>query len=429
MKRFGALSILACLFCFACGEVTDTTSTTTTVTQDLTPNADWEFTVSLGGSSNSVYGNNFSISPYSNGTGVPVGSHVMLRHSTSNAIAGAFLLEGYGPQVAGSTYSANVRSFTVAPGPNIFYSIPSTSGATAVVEWVTDELVEISFSGTGALGVTPEEGPSDAGGFDFQLAGLPNGDAPPVVPQPLPFDPTDDSPDENECPAWLWEETKHGDVLTPHSPREELVKLAGDEVKTGYDGDKFVIRFETNLDTGNEFYGGLIALDSEPLVNASNICYPIIGMTVFLNNQTVWKADETDGGSLCIQDWTNGIFHAEVDVMPYLFNDFNPTPAYIENEVQGKMFIHAPMPYHNEAYDNFCDQLDPGNVKVLASIPGRITEIIVCTAIYEATRNYCKNKYDDESEDPDELIAGIECFAAASAAYAACRAGLHFISD
>ena len=407
MKRFWM--ILVCAVLWGCGD-TYTAPTATpgegfeleegvTQTEALVRNARWKLTFGNG----SIQGDNMHVQPFSNsGSSAPTGQHFFVNRSgpiTSGYPTGQVTLSGYNPP--GSTYSAGLAHFALTPTTSITYQAEPGSGIIATVEWLTPDVMELTFQGDNLQGVYDNgEGVTDLGPFKFGALMSTKEEQPALPQEPLPFDPYDDIADGESCPAWVFTENSTGDQKNPNSPfadRLEKMELGGDEVRTGWDSLKFNIVFTVNLES-DETYGGLITLDEEPVEGVLGT-YPARVFMLSRDDDRRWSP--VSPGSqidLDITAWRHGVFTAEFSTTTLDFQDFSnlmspPYALYWEENVDADFYIQAPLPEYNDSYDVHCDALDPEGEPVYSISTARLIAISACIIKLKTDIQICKNSF------------------------------------
>jgi len=404
--RLGLLALTLCAaITVACSDEMSTPTNsaegveeTLTATQPVVANANWQLVWGTG----NVVGDNQFIMPYSNsGTSVPSAQKVFLSSTSSAAFppGGSFNLTNYQP---GGTYSTGVSYFTVNPGVGVSYQIAPGSTVTAQVSWKNSTTVEIRIRGQMLESVVPggESMPLQLGSFEFRSLMSTLNEQPGPPQDPLPFDPSDEILDGETCPAWVVEEKGLGQMKFPNQTQRstsELHLIGGDEVRSGWDGQHFVVKFEINLDTNGQDFGATLIFD-QLLVEGQLGTYRAQVFQATRDNNRRWNTI-TEGSyvDVDIVEWNQGMFTGEFNGMlvDYVDDSGNGIP-YWEYDVPLYMSFSAPLPQYNEAYDAHCEELeeDEEGFSLLAVFTSpRMLAIAASIILYQTDKALCKNSY------------------------------------
>jgi hypothetical protein len=424
MDRFMVAVMSAAILC-SCGDAgvpaDEARDPITTSQKALVPNAYWELDM---GANGVVSGDHVTVTLMSNSTsGAPAGLHVILRSTTNIAIAGSFTTTSYQP---GGSYQTGIRNFNVSGGPSLLLGTPSSPVPSADITGDGVNNLSASFGGPVVFQVTPE-GSQPTGDYTFALdAGL-DGPIPETPQQPLPFNTEDEEPDPLTCPAWYFKEDSLGSrVPNPwHMPRTETKDLSGDEVKTGWDGSRFVIKFESNLQRP-EFYGGEIILTQYPAQGVTG-SYPATVVMAHETDSITWSSASA---VLEVQGWSGGgVMLATINATDFVYNDSTELPDpnnpgenlegvpphfYLDTPVEMRIF--APLPQYNHAYDQLCEFYEENTQSVYGDTPAGRYYQSLCVAAFTAA----EIKAALDAKKANDITVFVEGQAKALAIYTAC---------
>lgn len=422
-RMIGLLLALVSLTSFSACDVAVPQSTepaeVKVLSQALVPNANWELDLGSGGN---VQGDVVEITVFGNGQSVPVGMEVILRDSQSNAIIGSFQTTSY---QLGGTYQTGIRGFNVSGGPNLLMGAPQSAIPSATVTMPTSTTAEISFDGKFHFRLYPGEGTQEMGEFSFEMGTD-------IVPDdqvdqlPIPDGDFEElGVDEPEmCPVWIFDETEFGNRIDGSpSQRSDKLRLTGDEVRTGWNGNRFVIQMESNLvRPDGELFGVTVMLDQIPTQGALTT-YPVQVFSA-IDNKKVWTIDAPGTGTLEIVDWSQGAFNGVITFDNFELRDDDAfgTLNYWERSVDGELWFFAPLPQYNDSYDDLCTHFEEDvEWSILATIQ-KVIDAAYCAVQLREMRENCDARIliDPNAHPIDKVLAAGECVFLALLVYDAC---------
>lgn len=428
MNRLLSFAVMSLFVLGGCSSTVDDSydpaSDTNTASEALVPNAYWELDM---GAQGMVVGDYASLETFSNGTATPTGIRVILRSTTNAGVAGSFMTTTYQPA---GFYSTGIRGFNVAGGPNVLVGTPTSAVNVANTSLVSLTDGQIDFQGDSLFLINPGEETQTMGDFTFLLK-LNGPGSIPTDQIPLPFDTTDDTPDDISCPAWTFEELDIGELKTDgwyaeRDPATDLITLSGDEVISAWTGTQFVIRFDSNFMSPEE-YGGRIILDQIP-TQGLTADYPAYVLYAAENDDRHWGSPNA---TFSVKYWSEGVMYGEISGTANMFDStqsgtpMNPYPPRIEDDIPVDFKILAPLPQYNDAYDDLCQELEDEESNSIFTLTNaaKVAEA-ACLAKYIHDQWLCHKDAKKDPAQPPERYRNCRYRAKVAAAVCMQAAGL-----